>query len=321
MPVDDADGAAVNSAGMRISADGAAGLTGAGLTGSAVVGTRADGAGGTCVHTLRGDGPIALREAAGAVHLVGAAAGPIGGDRLSLRCEVSTGSVLRLRSSASALLLPGAGGEWSSFTLDAEVGSGALLDHGVEPMVAAAGCRHRQRTVVSMADGASLRWREEIVLGRHGEAPGECVLSLDVTYGGVPLLRHELAIGDGHTSPAILGSARAVGSVLLAGPSWAADADGDPAGGAAGRAAGGVAGGAACGVACGMAGSAARVGLPYAEPGLVITPLAGPGVLVLALADGAAPLRRALDAAEARLAATPPAADLPPLTRRHPTSR
>jgi urease accessory protein len=237
-----------------------AGAPGA-VTADARIATVADGRGGTRVHTLRGDGPLAPREAAGAVYLVGAAAGPLAGDRWALRCDVGADSVLRLRSAASTVLLPGPAGTWSLSTVDAHVASGGLLDHAPEPVVAARGCRHRQRAAVDLAAGASLCWREELVLGRHGEVAGECELHLDVTYAGVPLLRHALAVGPSSTGPAVLGAARAVGAVVLAGPAYA---DGAP---------------------------------PHAEPGLVVTPLAGPGVLVLALADGAASLRLLLDRA------------------------
>jgi len=235
------------------------------LRASALVAAEADGAGGTRLRTLRSDGPLALRQAAGAVYLVAAAAGPLGGDELSLRCTVGAGSVLRLRSAAATLLLPDAGGARSRCELHAAVEAGATLDCALEPLIAGSGCRHRQASTVSLADGASLRWREELVLGRHGEPPGECTLRLDVEYGGAALLRHELDIGRWHASPAVLGDARAVGSLLLAGPRWTAGAQ------------------------------------SYAAAALAIMPLAGPGVLVQALAPDAAKLRRLLDHAEALL--------------------
>jgi urease accessory protein len=235
------------------------------LRARAVIAAEADGAGGTRLTVLRGDGPLALRPADGAVYLVGAAAGPLGGDDLSLRCTVAACSVLRLRSAAATLLLPDVGGARSSFELHAAVDAGGTLDVALEPLIAGGGCRHRQVSSVSLAGGASLRWREELVLGRHGEEPGECTLRLDVEYRGAPLLRHSLDVGRWHAGPAVLGDARAVGSLLLAGPRWTA------------------------------------TGQPYATDQLVVTPLAGPGVLVQALAPDAASLRLLLDDAEARL--------------------
>jgi urease accessory protein len=239
--------------------------SGSWLRARALVETRADGVGVTRLHTLRGDGPLALRQAGGAVYLVGAAAGPLGGDELSLRCTVGTGSVLRLRSAAATLLLPDGGGARSHWELHAAVDVGAEFDCALEPLIVGRGCRHRQVSTVHLAVGACLRWREEIILGRHGEQPGECTLRLDVEYGDTPLLRHELHTGRWHTSPAVLGKAKAVGSLLLAGPQWASSMQ------------------------------------PYADATLAVMPLAGPGVLIQAHASNAAELRRLLDHAEARL--------------------
>jgi urease accessory protein len=245
------------------------------LRARAVIAAEADGAGGTRLTVLRGDGPLALRPAADAVYLVGAAAGPLGGDELSLRVAVGAGSVLRLRSAAATLLLPDAGGARSSFELHATVGAGATLDCALQPLIAADGCDHRQACTVSLAGGASLRWREELVLGRHGEPPGACTLRLDVEFGRAPLLRHSLDIGRWHASPAVLGDARAAGSLLLAGRRWPDPGQSHP-------------------------GQSHPV-QPQATGSVVITPLAGPGVLVQAMAPGAAELSRLLDHAEARL--------------------
>jgi urease accessory protein len=214
---------------------------------------------------LRSDGPLAVREAAGAVYLVGAAAGPLGGDDLGLDLEIGPGARLTVRSVAGTLALPGDGE--SRFTVRARIGAGGHLDFAPEPTVAAAGCRHHAAAEVTLAGEATLRWREELVLGRHGEGPGRHTGRLDVTYGGLPLLRHELRLDDPGTfgSGAVLGTARAVGTVLLAGPGH----------GAAG---------------------------PVAAEGLVVMPLAGPGVLVSATAEDAAVLRRRLCQGESAVA-------------------
>jgi urease accessory protein len=91
-------------------------------------------------------------------------------------------------------------------------------------VVAARGCDHRMEAVVEVAAGAHLIWREELVLGRHQEAGGSVTTRLQVDVDGAPLLRHELALGPAHPAslgPAVLGDARAVGSVLLVDPGWA----------------------------------------------------------------------------------------------------
>ncbi|MFC6881181.1 MULTISPECIES: urease accessory protein UreD [Actinomadura] len=226
----------------------------------AAVTAEAGPAGVTRITRLRSDGPLALRETAEAVYLVGAAAGPLGGDVLELDVEVGAGARLAVRSAATSLALPGGGpdGDGSRLAVRAAVGPGGRLDFAPEPVVAAAGCRHRATAAVALADGAALRWREELVLGRHGERPGRHASRLDVTYGGVPLLRHELALDERgvYGGPAVLGTARAVGSLLLVGPGLAREA---------------------------------RTG-----DGLSVLPLAGPGVLVTAVADDSAELRRRL---------------------------
>ena len=237
--------------------------------------------GRTRVTRLRSDGPLALRETSApghgprVVHLVGAAAGPLGGDDLELAVRVGAGAGLAVRSVATALALPGDGE--SRMAVRAEVGAGGFLDFAPEPTVAAAGCRHRAAARVDLAEGAALRWREELVLGRHGEPAGRHTGRLDVTAGGVPLLRHELRLDDPavHGGRAVLAGARAVGCVLLAGPEFAAPAP------------------EAARSAPGPAGRRARTG-----EGWAVLPLAGPGVLVTAVAADSAELRRRLCAGE-----------------------
>jgi urease accessory protein len=187
------------------------------LTARAAVASRADAGGRTRVTVLRSDGPLALRETPLGVYLVGTAAGPLGGDDLALDIDVGPGSCLVIRSAAGMLLLPGPDGGESALRISARVGPGGRLDFAPQPTVAAAGCDHRTAAQVDLAAGATLRWREEIVLGRHGEPSGRCVSRLDVSLAGVPAYRGELSVGDPQTdhSSAVLDGAGAVGSVLL----------------------------------------------------------------------------------------------------------
>jgi urease accessory protein len=74
---------------------------------------------------------------------------------------------------------------------------------------------------VDVADGGTLLWRDELICGRHGEAPGDATLSLSVSYAGRPLLRQALSVGpgaQGWAGPAVLGGAKATGSLLRVGP-------------------------------------------------------------------------------------------------------
>lgn len=181
--------------------------------------------GGTILPELRSAGPLLLRRTGARggdahVHLVGGAAGPLGGDRWRLEIEVGPGAVLRLRSTAASVALPGPDGAASRLEVVAVVAAGGLLDWAPEPLVAAAGARHRTVARVEVAAGGGLRWREELVCGRHGEASGAASSLLTVRHEGRPLVAHEVAVGPeapGWDSPAVLGAARATGTLLLAG--------------------------------------------------------------------------------------------------------
>jgi urease accessory protein len=222
-----------------------------GFASRAAVAASRDPGGRTRLTRLRSDGPLAVRESGGAVYLVGAGAGPLGGDDLELTIEVGPGACLDIRSAAASLVLPGR--EPSRLVVRARVGAGARLVFSPEPAIAAAACDHRAFADVDLEEGAELVWQEEIVLGRHGERPGRYVSRFDVTSGGVPLLRHELRVDADAPSTAVLGDAKAVGTVLLTGKDLLAE--------------------------------------PYATEGLAVLPLAGPGVLVTALAADTVRLR------------------------------
>ncbi|HET9444211.1 MAG TPA: urease accessory protein UreD, partial [Acidimicrobiales bacterium] len=129
-------------------------------------------AGRTRLRTLRSDPPVALRPAGGAVYLASSAAGPVGGDRVDLDVTVEEGAVLELRSVGATMAWPGPTGAPSTATVTAGVGPRAALRWLPEPVVAVAGCEHRMAARVTLAADARLLWREELVLGRHGEAGG-----------------------------------------------------------------------------------------------------------------------------------------------------
>ena len=234
-----------------------------GLTARAAVATQAGPEGGTRITVLRSDGPLALRDTPGGVHLVGAAAGPVGGDDLELEIDVGPGTTLVLRSAAASLLLPGPHGDASRLRIRARIAAGGRLDYCLQPAIAAAGCEHYAAAAVDLEPGGVLRWRDAIVLGRHGEPAGHCVSRLDVSMAGSALYRGELAVGcpDTDRSSAVLDGAGAVGSVLLV--------------------------------------DAARAQPPPdVRDGLAILPLAGPGSAVSAVAPDAARLASRLDRGE-----------------------
>jgi urease accessory protein len=233
--------------------------------------------GSTALAACRSEPPLVLRRTGASdpvanVHLVSGAAGPVGGDRLRLEIEVGRGARLILRTVAASVALPGPAGAWSRFEIRARVAAGGELVWLPEPLVAAGGCRHRMSAQVEVADAGQLRWRDELIWGRYGEAGGEVVSSLTVSYAGRALLAHELALGPsapGWDGPAVLAGARAAGSVLVVGH--------DPL----------------------LSDEVREMAHDSSQATSAVLPLAGPGVLVTAVAPHALTLRRRLAAVSA----------------------
>lgn len=170
---------------------------------------------------LRGGDPAGPVPAQ--VHLVGGAAGPLGGDEL--RCSVDLGPAARLevRSVAASVALPGPNGRESSLEIHARVGEGAALSWSPQPLIAARGARHRTFARVELAADARLVWRDELVLGRDDEEPGSVATRLRVIRDGRVLLDHEIAVGPRHPGslgPSGSGGHRALGTMLIVEPAW-----------------------------------------------------------------------------------------------------
>jgi urease accessory protein len=231
------------------------------VTAEAAIVAEADAAGRTRLPVLRSQAPLVLRRTPDAVYLVGGTAGPIGGDRLDLRIDVRDGAALRVRTAAASVALPGPDGVESVLTVTATVGRGARLEYLPEPVVVSAGARHATIIHVTLAEDAFLLLRDELILGRHGEPGGAARTSLLADYAGRPLLRHALEVSgtDGVSlGPAILAGHRAVGTALRAGPALSTDTE------------------------------------DHTGPDVAVMPLAGPGILVTALAHDAVTLRERL---------------------------
>ncbi|MFD3523976.1 urease accessory protein UreD [Streptomyces sp. NPDC058653] len=242
-----------------------------------------DGRGGTALPVLESDGPLALRRTRPAtgrpgarVTVVGAMSAPLGGDRLALEAVVRDGAALTVDAAAATIALPGhrAGDEpadHAGYDTRLTVGEGAALHWLPEQLISVTGSDLRAHTRVELAPTARLVLREELILGRHGEAPGTLTTRLTVHHDGRPLLDQQLALGPGAPGGwdggAVLGGHRAVGQLLLVRPEF----EEKP-------------------VAPRLLGDTA-----------VLTPLAGPGALVTALAPDARALRRVLDEVLAEL--------------------
>ena len=231
--------------------------------------------GGCRLALVRDAPPVAFRATPGAVYLVGTAASPVGDDKVIIDMEVEAGAALKVRSAASMIAWASAG---SSLEVNVSVGQGGYLDWHLQPMIASAGCCFSQLVRVKLADGAALRWTEEIVLGRHGEEPGRLSLRLDVDIDNKPLLRHQLELGPAYRAG-------------TAPPSWAPTG---PSGWPSLRRAASPSGG---------------PGAPSSGtgPGWAVMALEGPGVLVSAVGADLARLRLGLDEALGHCPATPTA--------------
>ncbi|MDU0302625.1 urease accessory protein UreD [Streptomyces sp. PAL114] len=248
------------------------GVNTAGVRAEVRVDARADGRGGTALPVLESRGPLTPRRTrgngAGAhVLLVGAMSGPHGGDHFTVRADVGPGARLRLGSAAATLALPGQHGGQARQDVRITVAEGGELHWLPEPLISVTGSELTVRTHLDLALGARLVLREELVLGRAGEKPGRLTSRLTVRIDGRPVLDQELDCGPGAPvgwdGPAVLGGHRAVGQLLVADPGFSEKP-----------------------VAAGAPGD-----------GTAVLPLAGPAVLVSAVAPDALRLRRLLDAA------------------------
>ncbi|MEY2241759.1 urease accessory protein UreD [Streptomyces sp. BF23-18] len=248
------------------------GMTTAGVRATARIEARDDGRGGTSLPVLDGEGPLALRRVRSGgpearVMLVGAMSGPLGGDHLAVEARVGPGARLRVGSAAATIALPGQAKGEARYDLRLNVADDGELWWLPEQLISAGGSDLSVSSRVDLEPGARLVFREEQVLGRVGEEPGRLTNRLTVRRDGRTLLDQEVACGPGAPGgwdgPAVLAGHRALGQLVVVRPEF-------------------------------------ERGAPAARPlgeHAALTPLAGPAVLVTALAPDALLLRRVLDEA------------------------
>ncbi|GLY14487.1 urease accessory protein UreD [Kineosporia rhizophila] len=147
----------------------------------------------TVVQSIRGGGHFAARQTgAGVVHLVGTAAGPLGGDRAVVDVQVGPGARLSVRSAGATIIQPGRMRPDSVMELNLRVDDGGWLDLAPEPTVVCHGAQHESRTTVSLSGDGQARLVEQVLLGRAYEGPGEWSGRTVITRDGAPVLRHTL---------------------------------------------------------------------------------------------------------------------------------
>ncbi|MDI3404649.1 urease accessory protein UreD [Streptomyces sp. B-S-A6] len=247
-------------------------MAGGGLRAAARIRAEADARGISRLPVLDGEGPLAVRRIRSAgpearVALVGAMSAPLGGDRLTVAAEAGPGARLDVTSTAATIALPGQTKEPAHYDVRLSVEEDAELRWLPEQLISAHGSALQVTTRAEVAPGARLLLREEQVLGRTGEPPGNLTSRLTVRCAGRLLLDQELACGpaapSGWDGPAALAGHRALGQLVVVRPELA-EAPARPQ----------------------LLGELAA-----------LTPLAGPGLLVTAVAPDALRLRRALDEA------------------------
>ena len=248
----------------------------AGVRATARIRATDDGRGGTALPVLEGEGPLAPRRTRGSggearVMLVGAMSGPLGGDHFTVETEVAEGARLHVGSAAATIALPGQAKGGAHYDVRLSVADGGELHWLPEQLICAAGSDLTVRTRAELGAAGRLVLREEQVLGRVGEEPGRLTSRLTLRVAGRTVLDQELACGTGAPGgwdgPAGLGGHRAVGQLVVVRPEFAAR----------------------------------PVPARLLGEGAALMPLAGPAVLVTAVAPDALRLRRLLDAARVDL--------------------
>ncbi|GAA2285246.1 urease accessory protein UreD [Actinomadura luteofluorescens] len=238
---------------------------------------RAEAADGvTDLPLLHGDGPFALRRlrprgAQARVCTLNTMSAPHNGDRLRIEAAVGPDADLHVISAAATVALPGRTPDHSVLDAALRVDDSARLHWLPEPVISATGSDLRQHTRIDLAGTARLVLSEQLILGRAHEPPGRLASRITVRRDGRTLLDQHNAYGPGAPGwdgPAVLAGNRAVGQLLVIDPDYQ---DRPP-------------------------GTHILDGVPARAHG-VITPLAGPGVLLTAVAPDAGDLRRCLDAA------------------------
>ncbi|KAA0108594.1 urease accessory protein UreD [Mycolicibacterium sp. P1-5] len=146
------------------------------------------------------------------VHLVSAAATPLGGDTIVIRIIVEPGARLRLRSAAATVALPGATTTQSQACWHIE--AAGELDVDPEPTIVAADARHLSELTVCLEGIARLRIRERVQIGRTGEREGFWSSVMRADVAGTPLLRHRVELGPASVADDVLGTPLACVSEL-----------------------------------------------------------------------------------------------------------
>ncbi|WP_444663145.1 urease accessory protein UreD [Cellulomonas sp. CW35] len=150
------------------------------------------------------------------VALVATGALLLGGDHVRVDVRVGDGVALELVETSGTVAYHGRG-RASSWVADVRVGRGASLVWDALPFVVSDGADVTRTTNLHVHDEGAALLRETLVLGRDGQRGGPLRSATRAAIGGRDLLVEELDLTGPHTAPGVLGDARVVDSVLLAG--------------------------------------------------------------------------------------------------------
>jgi urease accessory protein len=165
--------------------------------------------------------PLTLRQVHGEgrceLRLVGTAAGPLAGDDLSLSLRLRPGARATLRATGASLAQGRGRHRTAALSMRADLAEDADLIADPGALILCRGGRVDVRLELALATGATVDWRELIVLGRTGEPPGQATLRWDVTRLGRPVLR-QLVDLTGPAPTGLTAGHRVLACALISGP-------------------------------------------------------------------------------------------------------
>jgi urease accessory protein len=153
------------------------------------------------------------------VLLVQSAATLLAGDVVVVTVRVGPRALLEIGELGALLIHSGRGGPPARITVEVEVEESGRIVWNAEPVIVASGARAERSVLVRLASGAVMVLSESTVLGRSGEKGGGLLSATRIDLEGRPLLNERLDTEDQWLlrSAVVMGSARMLGTVVLAG--------------------------------------------------------------------------------------------------------
>jgi urease accessory protein len=158
-----------------------------------------------------------------ALCLVGSAAGPLAGDRVTLTLDVRDGARAVLSAAGANLaqgrsegaVVPAAAGR-----LESQVRVGESADLHAEPaaLIVSAGSTVSVSVSLELAATAAVLWRELLVLGRTAEESGAVSLHWSVHRAGSPVLVQSIDLTGDRSWPGLLDGNRVIASTFVSRP-------------------------------------------------------------------------------------------------------